>query len=94
MAIVDWSEHIFLEPRGIDKQTAEEGKIMIKLQDKGVFKDALVGQFEFDMSYIYFMKDHVMLHQWLALSNPNSENFSEVTGYLKVSISVSCTGDE
>ena len=40
------------------------------------------------------MKHHVMLHKWLALSNPNSENYSEVTGYLKLSINVTCTGDE
>ena len=31
---------------------------------------------------------------WLAFSNPNSENYSEITGYLKLSINVTCTGDE
>lgn len=46
------------------------------------------------MAYIYFMKDHALLHKWLALSNPNSENFNEVAGYLKLSISVSTSGDE
>jgi hypothetical protein len=30
----------------------------------------------------------------LALSNPSSPNFSEVCGYLKISISVAATGDE
>jgi len=40
------------------------------------------------------MKDHALLHRWIALSNPNSENFSEITGYLKISINVTCTGDE
>lgn len=35
-----------------------------------------------------------MYHQWIALSNPNSEDFSQITGYLKVSISVACTGDD
>jgi hypothetical protein len=28
------------------------------------------------------------------MSNPNSENFNEVTGYLKISITVAATGDE
>ena len=54
----------------------------------------MIGIYEFDLSYIYFMKNHVMLHKWLAFSNPNSENYSEVTGYLKLSINVTCTGDE
>jgi hypothetical protein len=62
--------------------------------DKGYLKDALIGQFEFDLSYIYFRKDHVLLHQWLALSNPNSENYSDITAYIKVSISVAASGDE
>lgn len=30
----------------------------------------------------------------MALSNPSSPNFNEVTGYLKLSISVAATGDE
>lgn len=94
VAEMTWSEHLFCEPRGVDKQDAEEAKIKIKLMDKGFFKDVLLGEFEFDMSYIYFMKDHVLLHKWLALSNPNAENFSEIAAYLKVSISVSAAGDE
>ena len=40
------------------------------------------------------MKQHTMFNQWLALSNPASGNFNEVTGYLKVSISVTTVGDE
>ena len=34
------------------------------------------------------------MHRWLALSNPNSETFNEVTAYLKISITIACTGDE
>jgi molybdopterin biosynthesis enzyme len=40
------------------------------------------------------MKDHMLLHQWLALSNPSGDNYSEIKAYLKVSISVVSTGDE
>jgi len=67
---------------------------MIKLYDKGFFKQTLIGEYEFDLVYVYFMKQHVLLHKWLAFSNPNSENYSEITGYLKLSINVTCTGDE
>ena len=78
----------------MEKQEAEEAKITLKLMDKGFLKNQIIGLFEFDLSYIYFMKDHMLLHQWLALSNPNSDNYSEITGYIKVSISVVATGDE
>jgi hypothetical protein len=67
---------------------------MIKLVDKGLFKDALIGQFEFDMSYIYLKSDHVMFHKWLAFSNPNGEDYATIQCYMKVSISVACQGDD
>lgn len=72
----------------------EAAKISIRLLDKGYFKDALIGMYEFDVAYIYFMKQHLLLHKWIALSNPQSPNFNEVTGYLKISISVAASGDE
>ena len=62
--------------------------------DKGYFKDAVIGIYEFDVAYIYFMKDHSLMHTWLAMSNPASENFNEVTAYMKLSITVAATGDE
>lgn len=34
------------------------------------------------------------MHKWIALSDPYGENYNEITGYLKISISVTCTGDE
>ena len=34
------------------------------------------------------------MHKWIALQNPNSENFNEVSGYLKLSITVAGAGDE
>jgi hypothetical protein len=91
---VTWSEHLFLEPHNVGKKEAEDAKICIKLMDKGFMKNALVGQYEFDLSFIYFRESHLYLHKWIALSNPNGDNYSEITGYLKLSISVACTGDE
>lgn len=82
-----------MEPRGVDKKQAEDGKIMIKLMDKGMFKQTLIGQFELDMGFIYSQKDHALLHRWLAFSNPNGEDYAKIQAYVKVSISVSCEGD-
>ena len=57
---VIWSEHIFVEQKDVSKQQAEAGKILIKLLDKGLFKNETIVQFEFDLSYIYLMDKHAM----------------------------------
>jgi len=62
--------------------------------DKGFYKDALIGYYEFDLSYIYQMPGHSMLHKWIILSNPESENYGEVTAQLKLSITICGEGDE
>jgi hypothetical protein len=62
--------------------------------DKGYFKDAMIGAYEFDVAFIYFMEKHSLMHRWVALSNPASANFNEVSGYMKLSITIAATGDE
>ena len=91
---INWQEHVFIEAKNVEKHKAEKGKIKITLLDKGFLKNTIIGQYEFDLSYIYFMPNHVMLHQWLAISNPNSDDYTKVTGFIKLSINVTCTGDE
>jgi len=39
------------------REEIEGAKIQIKLLDKGYFKDAVIGCYEFDVAYIYFMKE-------------------------------------
>ena len=34
----------------VEKNDAKEAKIVIKLSDKGIFKNTLIGLFEFDLS--------------------------------------------
>ena len=94
VGVAKWNEHIFFEPKNCEKEQLEKGKIEIKLLDKGFFKDAMIGYYEFDLSYIYLRKDHALMHKWLILSNPESEEFGEVTAYLKISITVCAEGDE
>ena len=66
----------------------------MRVLDKGFFKDAVIGAYDFDVAFVYFMAKHTLLHRWIALSNPESPAFNEVTGYLKLSISVTTKGDE
>jgi hypothetical protein len=50
--------------------------------------------YEFDMARVYSENRHTIQNQWIALFNPDSSNFSEITGNLKLSISVQGPGDE
>lgn len=68
--------------------------IAIKVMNKGVFRDELIGTYEFDMTTVYFKDKHAIQHQWIAMFNPEGEDFSEITGNLKISIAVQGPGDE
>ena len=53
-----------------------------------MFKNAVIGKYEMDISYIYFKDKHAILNQWIGLSNPSAKNFNVISGYLKISVSV------
>ena len=89
-----YNEHIFFEPKNCEVERLEKGKIEIKLMDKGFFKDALIGYYEFDLNTIYLREDHALMHKWIVMSNPEGEEFGKVTAYLKLSITVCGAGDE
>ena len=77
-----------------EKEEIEQAKISVRVLDKGYFKDSIVGLYDFDVSYIYFMVKHSLLHRWVALSNPQSDNYNQIAGYLKLSIAVTTMNDE
>ena len=89
-----WNEHLFFEPKNVEVDRLEKGKIEIKLMDKGFFKDAMVGYYEFDLNSIYLREDHALQHKWAVMSNPEGEEFGKVTAYLKLSITICGAGDE
>jgi hypothetical protein len=35
-----------------------------------------------------------MFNSWIAMSNPEGKDFNEITGYLKLAISIQGPGDE
>ena len=61
---------------------------MIKINQKGYFKTSLIGQIEMDLTYLYNLENHTSQHKWFAMINPDSEDFSSVAGYIKISGSV------
>jgi len=94
VGVAVWNEHLFFEPKNVEVDRLQKGKIEIKLMDKGFFKDALVGYYEFDLSSIYLREEHALQHKWAVMSNPESEEFGKVTAYLKLSITICGAGDE
>ena len=72
----------------------ENACIEINIKNKGFFKDELIGSFVFNVSSIYFKETHAMQHQWVAMFNPESDDLTQITANLKVSIHVMGKGDE
>ena len=91
---VIWSEHIFFEPKNLTERQIQNGKLRIRVLDQQMFKNVVIGSYDFDLSYIYFREKHAIFTQWIGISNPSSKDFTELSGYLKVSASVLGSGDE
>ena len=90
---VAWNEHMFFEPKNLSQEDIESAKVQIRLMDKGFFKDAMIGQYDLDVPFIYFKDKHVMEHQWIAMNNTSSKQPNDVTAYLKLSVNVVAAGD-
>lgn len=53
-----------------------------------------IGTYDFDVTFVYFQDKHTLFNQWIALSNPEGQDFNEITCYLKLAISIAGPGDE
>lgn len=93
-ASVTWSEHIFFEPKDLNERDIQNGKLKIRVLDQQMLKNTVIGVYEMDLSYIYFKEKHAVFDQWIGISNPTSQNYNELSGYLKISVSVIGPGDE
>mgnify|MGYP002630424958 CR=1 FL=1 len=89
-----FGEHFFIEAKKMSKDDISESNVTIKLLNKGLFRDKVIGIFDIDIANIYSMNDkHVLEHQWVALNNPDSETPNEIKAYLKVSINIQGPND-
>ena len=88
------NEHLFIQKKKVDNEEVEEAVVEIAIHNKGFFKGDLIGNIEISLSKIFNMKNHVMLHQKVGVCNPNSDDFSKLTGILIVSINVQGPGCE
>jgi hypothetical protein len=59
-AAVSWREHLFFEPRGVHSSAIEAETISIKVMNKGIFRDEMIGVYEFDVTSVYFKDKHAL----------------------------------
>ena len=51
-------------------------------------KKDYIGIYECDFSYVYNQPKHALQNIWIAMVNPESQDFTKVRGYLRMSMSV------
>ena len=85
-----FDEHFYFEKSNLSSKQLDCSKILIEVYDSSSSKNSkdYFGIYEFDLQYIYSMKNHCLKNNWLALANPESDDLTRIRGYLKVSISV------
>lgn len=90
-----WGEHFFWTAKHKEKEEIENERILIEVKDhRYVISDSLIGSYEMDLTYVYFQKQHALIHKWIVLANSRSKEFQSVRGYLKFGVSVLSVGDE
>ena len=85
-----YDEHFYFEKTDLTVEQLDSSKIIIEVYDSSNSKKRkdYFGIYEFDIEYIYSMKNHSLNNHWIALSNPESKDITKIRGYLKLSISV------
>ena len=85
-----YDEHFYFEKSDLTVEQLDSSKIIIEVYDYSNSKkrEDYYGVYEFDLEYVYSMKNHSLNNHWLALSNSESKDMTKVRGYLKLSISV------
>ena len=85
-----YDEHFYFNKSDLTVEQLDSSKIIIEVYDSSNSKQRkdYYGIYEFDLEYIYSMKNHSLNNHWLALSNSESKDMTKIRGYLKLSISV------
>lgn len=92
--MIYWGEHIFFDKKISDGPEFQLEKLFVQVYDYNLIgENALIGQFEMDLSSIYFSKNHTLHHKWIVLSNYKSK-MEEIKGFLKFSVNIVGPGDK
>lgn len=95
VSTVQWHDHFFFEQANCTAEDIETAHISIELRDKRfLVSDSLIGSYSMDLTYVYLQKNHSLVHKWIALANPESQDFAKIRGFLKMGIAVLGEGDD
>ncbi|OQR80945.1 myoferlin-like protein [Achlya hypogyna] len=85
---------LFFNLKNVDKNDIESASIEVTVKDAdGPFSSDKIGFFRIDIPYIYYMKNHEMYRQWVALVKSAGDSEQGIQGYLLLSIAVLGPGD-
>ena len=89
-----FNEHFYYDKTNMTVEQLDSEKIIIEVYDnKHTKRKDYFGIYELDFAYVYGRPEHTLRNIWIGLSNVESDDISQVRGYLKLSISVLNEGD-
>ena len=90
-----FNEHFYYDKTNLTAEMLDSEKILIEVYDNNhTDRKDYFGIYELDFGYVYGRPEHTLRNIWIGLSNSESEDMSQVRGYLKLSISVLNESDD
>ena len=85
-----FDELFIFEKRGLDKEQFEEESVQISVMDVDLIATSndLIGDYNCDLSFVYFREDHELYRTWVGVVNDKDPESIAMTGYIKISIQV------
>ena len=75
-AAVYWGDHFFFTGKQMEIEDVENTRILIEVRDhRFLLSDSLIGNYEMDLTYVYYQENHALVHKWICLSNSESDEF-------------------
>ena len=90
-----FNEHFYFDKTNLTVEMLDSEKILIEVYDNNNTKRKdYYGIYELDFGYVYGRPEHTLRNIWIGLSNSESDDISQIRGYLKVSVSVLNESDD
>ena len=90
-----FNEHFYYDKTNLTAEMLDSEKILIEVYDNNhTNRKDYFGIYEFDFGYVYARPEHTLRNIWIGLSNSESEDMSQIRGYLKLSVSVLNESDD
>ena len=90
-----FNEHFYYDKTNLTAEMLDSEKILIEVYDNNhTNRKDYFGIYELDFGYVYGRPGHALRNIWIGLNNTESEDMSQIRGYLKLSVSVLNEGDD